>query len=169
MKKVKNKQKVYNSKNVEYGTEIKNLLKILGIIVLVLAVIYFVVGIFITKDIKLFNQNTDTEIETTIQYDEILAGETFNRNSSEYYVIFTDSTGNYYSLYKNIVDSNNNKKIYIVDTSNPLNAMYISEETNPNAQKASELKIKDNTMIKISNQQNVLYIENKDEIISHFN
>lgn len=164
----KNKRRVYNSKNVEYGIEIKKLLIILGIILLILATIYFIVGIFVTKDIKLFKQNTETTIETTIQYDEILAGETFSKNSNEYYVIFTDSTGNYYSVYKNIVSNNSDKKIYIVDINNPLNTLYISEETNPNAQKASDLKIKDNTMIKISNQKNILYVEDKNEIISYF-
>lgn len=171
MKKIKNTKKVYHSKNnIEYGADLKKLLIILGSILLVLLILYLIIAIFVTKDIKLFNNsNNNTTTETTIQYSEILAGETFNKKSNEYYVIFTDSTGNYYSVYKNIVDKNTDKKIYIVDVSDPLNKLYISEETNPNAQKSSELKVKDNTLIKIIDGQNKLYIENKDEILSYFN
>ena len=172
MKKKANKKKIYNAKNnIEYGVEIKKLAIILGIIILILGILYLIVSIFITKDFKLFSNNKteNTPVESTIQYSEILAGETFNRKESEYYVIFSDSTKNYYQIYKTMMDGQTDKKIYMVDIKNPLNTAFISDETNPNVQKASDLKVKDNTMIKISNGKNVSYIEDKNQILSYFN
>lgn len=155
-----------NKKGTTYIDELKKLGIISGIIVLIIGILYLIVGIFITKDIKWFDK--DDGITETIQYKEILAGETFNKNNEEYYVIFADSTGNYYTLYETIIDNNSDKKIYIVDTANPLNTLYISDETNSNVQQISDLKVKSDTLIKIQNKQNVLYIEGKNEIINHF-
>lgn len=154
-------------KETSYKDEIKKLGIIVGVIVLIIVIVYLIVGIFITKDIKLFNDNKDN-ITETIQYKKILAGETFKKNEDEYYVIFADSIGNHYTLYETIIDNNSDKKIYIVDTSNPLNTSYISEETNKDVQQIKDLKVKSDTLIKIQNQKNVLYVEGKTEIINQF-
>lgn len=173
MKKIKKKTKTYNSKNnsnITYSMELKKLFIILGVIILIIAILYFIVGIFVTKDIHLFgNKNNDSEITSTIQYTEILAGETFNINKDEYYVIFSDSTGNYYSTYQNIAQNNTDKSIYLVDINNPLNTLFVSEDSNSNVQDPSELKVKDNTLIKIQNKKNVEYVEDKNVILSYFN
>ncbi len=171
MKKIKNKRTLYNNKSGDttYSMELKKLFIILGIILLVIIVLYLIIGIFVTKDIKLFGNTENVEVNSTIQYEEILAGETFNMNKDEYYVIFSDSTGNYYSIYKNIISNQTDKSIYIVDLNNPLNRSYVSDESNKEVQKASDLKVKDNTLIKINNKQNVEYIEDKDAILSYFN
>ena len=128
-----------------------------------------IIGIFVTKDIKIFGNTDDEEVISTIQYQEILAGQTFNMNQDEYYVIFSDSTGNYYSIYKNIADSQTDKSIYLVDLSNPLNQSYVSDESNKDVQKASDLKVKDNTLIKINNKTNIKYIDDRNTILSYFN
>ena len=171
MTKTNNKGKKYTNKNksnMTYNEDIRKLLIIIGVILIVFVIIYFFIGIFITKEIDLFNNNESEQKASSIQYEEILAGETFNMNQDEYYVIFSGSKGNYYSIYKNIITNQVDKKIYIVDISNPLNNAYVSEESNSNVQKASDLKIKDNTLIKINQKQNVEYIEGKDQILSYF-
>jgi len=171
MKKTKNKkQNNKNNSNTLYSMELKKLFIILSVIILVIAILYFIIGIFVTKDINLFgNKANDSEVSSTIQYREILAGQTFSMNKDEYYVIFTDSEGDYYSIYNNIAEGNTDKSIYLVDISNPLNNLFISDESNSSVQKASELKVKDNTLIKIQNGKNVEYIEDRTKILSYFN
>lgn len=171
MAKTNNKEKKHTNKNksnMTYNEDIRKLLIIISVILIVFVIIYFFIGIFITKEIDLFNNNESEQETSSIQYEEILAGETFNMNQDEYYVIFSDSKGNYYSIYKNIITNQVDKKIYIVDISNPLNNAYVSEESNSNAQKASDLRIKDNTLIKINQKQNVEYVEGKNQILSYF-
>ena len=152
-----------NSKNY-YNDEAKKLGIIIGVILLIFIVAYLIIGIFVTKEIKWFQG--DNEKVTTIQYKEILAGETFNQNKENYYVIFTDSDDFNYPVYETL--ATNNKNVYLVDLSNALNSSYISEQTNPNVQKASDLKVQKDTMIKIENKTNTLYIESKDEILTRF-
>lgn len=164
-KSIDKKQKVNNknSKNY-YNDEAKKLGIIVGVILLIFIVSYLIIGIFITKEIKWF-QNDDEKV-TTIQYKEILAGETFNQNKDNYYVIFTDSDDFNYPVYETLATYN--KNVYLVDLSKALNSSYINEQTNPNVQKASDLKVKKDTMIKIENKTNTLYIESKDEILAQF-
>jgi len=165
-KNVEKQQKVHydNSKNY-YNAEAKKLGIIVGVIVLIFVVAYLIIGIFVTKEIKWF-QGNDNDQTTTIQYKKILAGETFNQNKDNYYVIFSDSDDFNYPVYESLASYNNN--IYIVDLANPLNASYKSEESNPDVQKASDLKVKKDSMIKIENKANILYIESKDEILAQF-
>lgn len=172
MKKIKKKKTMYtnkNNNNTTYSMELKKLFIILGVILLIIVALYLIIGIFVTKDIKLFKNKNSNEVTSTIQYRKILAGETFNMNKEEYYVIFASSKGNYYSLYSSIAEKNTDKSIYLVDLDDSLNKKYISEESNSAVQNASELKVKDNTLIKINNKKNVEYIEDRNTILSYFN
>lgn len=155
-------------KKTYFNEEFKRLSIIVGIILGIFVVAYLIIGIFVTKEIKWFQGNDNNEEVTAIQYTNILAGETFNQNSDEYYVIFSDSKGFNYATYETIITNNSDKKIYLVDLANELNKKYISEESNSNVQSAADLKVKDNTLIKISNKTNTLYLEGKDNIINQF-
>ena len=167
IKKSVNKKQIEKGKqNNYYNEEAKKLGIIVGIIVLIFVVSYLIIGIFVTKEIKWFQGNNGTKEETTIQYKKILAGETFNQNKDSYYVIFTDSDDFNYPVYETLASNNSN--IYIVDLANALNASYVSEENTPKAQSASDLKVKKDTMIKIENKANTLYIESKEQILAHF-
>lgn len=166
IKKNVNRKQIENKKaNNYYNEEAKKLGIIVGIIVLIFMASYLIIGIFVTKEIKWFQSN-DNKTETTIQYKKILAGETFNQNKDSYYVIFTDSDDFNYPVYETLATNNTN--IYIVDLANALNTSYVSEENTPNAQKASDLKVKKDTMIKIENKANTLYIESKEQILAQF-
>ena len=169
------KRKIKNKKNIHYGKqetyfneEFKKLAIIVGIVVLIFIVTYLIIGIFVTKEIKWFQKDTENETITTIQYKKILAGETFNQNQEEYYVIFSDSEKYNYPVYESLINNNIDKKIYIVDLANPLNKRYISDTGNSSVQNISDLKVKDDTLIKINNKTNVMYIEGKDGIIDSF-
>ena len=153
-----------NFKDNEFDDSLKKFVIILLVVLGVIAIVWFFMelknGTFSKSDTAEEQSNT-----TTIQYEEIMAGQTFNRKESEYYVIFADSDKDFYSVYQSYMSSSD-KKIYIVDIGNSINDKYVSDETNSNAQSSSELKVKDNTLIKISNGQNILYLEGYEAVIN---
>lgn len=156
----KNDNKNFNDDSTSYN--LKKFIIILIVIVGIIALIWFCMEL---KNGTFSKKDTEGESNPiTIQYDEIMAGQTFNRKDSEYYVIFADSDKDFYNVYKGYITSSN-KKIYIVDTGNSINDKYILEESNSGAQTSSELKVKDNTLIKISGGHNVLYLEGYENII----
>ena len=167
-KNISKKEFNVEKKETYFNEEFKRLGIIVGIILAIFIVVYLLIGIFVTKEIKWFQKDSDNEPVTNIQYTNILAGETFNQNNEEYYVIFSDSEGFNYATYQTMINNNSDKKIYLVDLANSLNKKYVSEESNSSVQSASDLKVKDNTLIKISNKSNVLYLEGKDNIINQF-
>ncbi len=158
-------KKYYTNKNKNFydddiSSQIKKFLIILGIIILSIALIW---GFIILKN-KLSENNVE-ETEVEIQYEEILAGQTFNRNNSEYYVIYATSDSPFYEIYKNYMMTSD-KKIYIVDLNNQLNNKYISDEVNTQAQAVNELKVKDNTLIKIVDGKNTECVEGYENILN---
>ncbi len=164
------KKKYYKNENKNFkdndiGTQAKSFIIILVVIVLILALIWFIMELKAGTFSKKNTDDSANESNETINYDQILAGETFNRKDNEYYVIFTDSSKDFYNVYQSYM-TNSDKKIYIVDLANTLNSKYISDESNSTAQSASELKVKDNTLIKISNKQNILYLEGYNNVIN---
>ncbi len=105
----------------------------------------------------------------TISYDNILAGMTFNRADSEYYVLLADFDSEDSIYLRSLENLYNDKKdgklpIYAVNLGNDMNKSVVSEEDNPSAQSPSELKISDATLIKISNGRNVKYVKGVDDI-----
>ena len=107
--------------------------------------------------------------ETTISYDYILIGTSFNRNESEYFVLYDDYSKNNYQYTNSVVSSKASIPVYKVDMSKGENASYISESGNSNAQNASELKINDITLIRFQNGRIIKYLEGSDQIEAYFN
>ena len=77
----KNKQKI----DAVYNPEMSSVIKIAIIVLVVLAVVYLFTAI-VTGKIK-FGGNSKEENETEIQYEEILVGESFHQNATEYLVV----------------------------------------------------------------------------------
>ncbi|MFA5409507.1 MAG: hypothetical protein WC343_12105 [Bacilli bacterium] len=141
------------------------------IVVVITFIIFYVITILVTGGFDFSSDeegNTDEKTAETIQYDEILAGETFNMNDSEYYVIFYDfeeTTADYYSLLiSNYESTYTEAVIYKVDLSKGINDTYTGDVSNPNVSSIGELIVKGPTLIKISNGNNILYREGKEAI-----
>lgn len=142
----------------------------------IIITIVVVLGVFLlfflfTKKIteKKLKTVEKEKTEASIQYNEILGDNTFTMFPHEYYVLFYDFEGaeavylNYlYSSYA----SQDNQYIYKVDLGNKLNEKFVSEETNSKASKASELKVKETTLIKIRDGKNVSYTEGSAQVIA---
>lgn len=160
-----------NKKNNKEITEENYINRFIGTIfgLIIISIIgYFLVGVFLTKSIDLKKEDKKEEkTEVTIDNDVILLGNIFSLKDSSYYVLVYDKE-NKDSLLKNWVSdfqSNNEEKMYIVDSENKLNAKYIVEkDSNKNPTSLEDLKVKSPTLMKIEDKKVTLYIEGTEEV-----
>lgn len=161
------KNKIVNAKR-EMPSEVKR-----GIIIVVVAVLVVLFMYFLTTRILASSDDGSSEDkvrENAIQYDEILAGESFDK-SGEYYVIYYDSTDQYSSIGSLISSyqlNNTDTKLYSVDLSNGMNSKYVTDG-NVVTKDASSLRVKNNTLIKFNNGKVEDVITDIDEITSILN
>ena len=160
------KNKIIDTKR-EMPSEVKRGIIIVVVAVLVVLFMYFLTTRILAKD---DSSNEDKVRENAIQYDEILAGESFNK-TGEYYVIYYDSTDQYSSI-SSLISSyqlnNKDVKLYSVDLSDVMNKKYITDG-NIVTKDASSLKVKENTLIKFNNGKVDEVITDMNEITSILN
>jgi hypothetical protein len=166
-------KKKTNNRKVVVSTPDESMPKLIkiGTVVVVIFVAFYILTLSLTQkqNSNDTTNNNDTSTPATIQYDEILAGETFNMPNSEYYVLLYDFSDETIStLYGGIISSfktnHKDSRLYIVDLSKGFSSAYIADASNSSVQRIEDLKIKGPTVIKISNGQNVAYVEGKDAI-----
>ncbi len=109
--------------------------------------------------------------EATIDTDYIAIGSVFNRKDKEYYVVFDNYKDSYVknAYIDTLISEKIKTKVYKVDMGQNENKKFISEEENPKAKTASELKIKGITIIKIKNGKLDKYISGNDAIEEYLN
>lgn len=148
----KNKVKKVNSYTSD-SDEMARMFKMLGIVVLVLGAFYLLFAIA-SGEIS-FGGKKKKEVE--IQNVEIIAGETFKRAESSYYVLMYDFDNkksadiytDLYSLYKNYY---NTTKLYIVDLGLKFSSSYVVDDPSlVNVSSIETLKVVDGTLIKVEN------------------
>ena len=150
--------------------EIVRFIRTLGIVILVLVAAYFFTRIFVTRD--LFNRPADREENIfipNINYDVTALGAMFTRPYREYYVLI-HSREHRHADYLSIVTESfmmqeDSTKLYFADLDSPFNQSFHSEESNPNATSALDLKVGDLTLIKIRNGRIVKFLEDLEEIV----
>ncbi len=142
------------------------------IIIIVVAVV-LLVGMYFLTTLILESDNSDEEkvTENDIQYDEILAGESFNQTEEEYYVIYYDSTDEY-STISSLISSyqlnNADTKLYSVDLSNGMNKKYVTDGDIV-TEDASSLRVKADTLLRFNNGEVSEVITDTSEITSFLN
>ncbi len=163
----KNKLKKYD-KVKSYSSdsdEMMRMLKVLGVVVLCLAAFYLVFAIS-TGEISFGKK--DTKVNDEIQNIEILAGTTFSRIDSEYYVLMYDFSKGDSSIYSNIYDISGNvssTKMYLVDLGKKFNSSYITDDKSKvNISDINNLKVVNGTMIKVQDGKGVSYSIGIDDI-----
>ncbi len=164
-RKQRRQDKYKYKKKITTGESKSNPIFIMGGMLLVFVSFYLITDYLNPKPLV---KNLESEIKPVyIQYQEILAGSTFNINKSQYYVLFYNSDKFYKAEIEKIISSyrkENKVSLYIVNLNNGLNKNYIFEESNSSAQSAAELKVKDLTLIKIENNKNTSYLEGIENI-----
>ena len=133
--------------------QVINLLKIIIAILLTVLVVCFIA--------KFANGDFKKDEEESVDYTNIVAGQTFTRSEDEYYVLFYDDEAILDKI-GSVTDT-----IYKVDLNSSLNKNIVSEEGNPKAEDAESLKINGTTIIKIEGGKNVSYIEGYDAVVDY--
>lgn len=161
----KNKQEIINKKENNIKTLI---ITSSGVIAFIL--LFYLANLGLTK-LGAFEEGYTKPVaeEKEISYEEILAGNVFNRPYNTYYCLFDtygDLTNNVYIEY--LLSSKEYKnKIYKVDLSSPMNKTIVSEEINKKATKPSELKINNITLIKIEKGKISTYLVGDTKITTY--
>lgn len=144
------KKNVKNIKKNEYSndTEVSKLIKLVIVVSLIVLIFY---GLTV-----LLNQEKEPEEQeqsATIQYDEILIGNSLKQPNEEYYVMIYDDEDYDVSVYSAYLELYSNKedaiRVYTSQLNNPLNQKFKSDEANLNVDEISDLKIKGSTLLKI--------------------
>ena len=159
MKKKANLTKV----NKTVNSEAKKTIIIIVVVLLLLAFMYFLTTVILEKN---SGYQKDEPGEAVIQYDEILAGESFSQPEEEYYVIYYDSeeeTDNLASLITSYQAKTDVTKLYSVDLTNGMNKKYITEDEIVTSS-PSALRVKNPTLIRFKGHEVVETIDNREEI-----
>ena len=153
----------YNIDSID-GNSYKNII-VTVIVVLVIAVLFYLLTIYI------INKPDKVRVtEGSISYEQISAGSTFSMSDKNYLVIFynRDNSGDITTAVSNYKSKDKALPIYYVDYNDAINASVTSKDSsNPKATKASELKVKDPTLIEISNGSISQYIEGEEKVIDY--
>lgn len=171
MKNNRQKRKMYRSTNTEldYMKGIK-----IAIGVILVLVLTWLATALLTGEIK-FSEEEEKKEEVSIQYEEILAGQIFNRPVDEYYVLLCDFTDTFAGYYLSLIDAYNTKKdslpFYIVDLAKKANEQYVLQEGEGLVEKPTSLakfKATNPTIVKIKNNKVVKRISDKENVLDFF-
>lgn len=161
-KQAKKEGKSLTENKIENTNQIKKFITIISILIITFLIIYILSAIFITKELKPFDNKKTNDVSSNID-NSILASSIFKQTEDQYYVYFY----NFNEKDQTITDLINNKllenKVYKVDTSSSMNANYVSDIGNKEAKNLEQLKVTANTLVKIVDDEIVEYYE-KDEI-----
>ncbi len=130
-------------------------------------VLFYLLTIYITN--KNSTKNNTNKKDENVSVGETIIGRSFSM-SGEYLVLYYDSSNKDIadlckSLFTSYRNTNGEKSIYYVDMNSGFNkAFATTEESNKMPGSASELLINGPTLIKISNNTAVEYIEGMDAI-----
>lgn len=151
----KNKVKVNEiSSSTDEGTK---LIKIVLIIAVIFAVVYFATG-YVSKYMNQRNNNKkEPSAAAVIQYDEILIGEILNQKQEEYYVLLIQEDDSYYDLYQSLLTTYKNKDghltVYTSSLSSSFNQKYIGKEENLKPEEISDFKTKGKALLKVKDKK----------------
>lgn len=149
----------------EFDADYKKIILVVGIIVIVFCLFYFLTVYITGKDSK----KTNTSTASNISYTEIMAGRSFNMPEEEYLVLYYDRSNSdllssFSSNVSNYRSSDDHYTLYTVDMSNAVNKSYSADVSNWSPASASELAISGPTLIHFRNGSVVEYYEGEEDI-----
>ncbi len=173
MAKNKNKQNIKKIENMGgFDADIKGkIIVVVGVLLFLLA--FYLLTLFILNKDKDFDKNDTDKAEVSISYDDIMIGRSLSMGDGEYLVIFYDkSNEDISSTFSSLVSSYNAKeehlKIYTVDMSKAFNSNNITDgESNKSPERASDFAINGPTLVKVSENKVVEYIEGEGDISTY--
>lgn len=161
-KQAKREGKSLKNEEIKEEYNVKKIVITCVIVLVSIGLVYLISALFITKELDWFSKEEVKENTSSVE-NSILASAIFKQKEDEYYVYFYDFNKDN-NMYKNIVSSKlSSKKVYNVDTSSGLNSNYVSDVSNKKATGLDDLKVINDTVIKVVGDTIVEYYE-KDEI-----
>lgn len=154
------------SSSFSYG--VSKVFKIFFGVILVFVLFYFLT-IYILNKGDDFTISESIPAEADIQYQEILAGNSFSVRNNHYYVLYYDmSSDELKSTYTNIISTYEEQEdhypIYTVNMHSVFNKKYVSNTSNKKVDEVDELMISGPTLIEFENGKVKKYIEGQDSI-----
>ena len=145
------------------------ILKVVTVFLAVLAVLscFYLLTVFVTGN---GSKKAEEKVEAQIQYDEILAGSSFNMRNDKYLVVYYDFTDTELAELTSTLNTysyNGKYRFYTVDMSNGFNKQYASEKSNKKPTSAEELLINGPTLIKFEDGKVTRYLEGVDPITNY--
>ncbi len=134
-------------------------------IVIILFLSYFILAVFVTKEVDFKKKdNSSSSNETSSVSNQILASNIFKQKEETYYVYFYDFNDEDSKISSSI--NNVSETVYRVNTASGFNSNYVTEDaSNVNAKGLEDLKVKNPTLIKVTNDTIVSYYEGVDSIV----
>ena len=161
-------KKVENDEELKFEVKGSTFLKVASSIILILIASYYIMAVFITKEIDISDVNnkaSEKKDEENSISNQILAANIFNQSEDTYYVYCYDFEDEDDGV-KNAI-SGSQQTVYRVNTSDGLNSKYVTtEESNPNATGLDNLKIKNPTLLVISGDKITGYHEGRTKIMT---
>lgn len=148
-------------KNVDKPLSLKTFITILVVLLLFFVILYILTGLFITKELKWFNNNSNDDSEITEIENKILATDSLRQVEEEYYVYFYDATNEDSDVYSAI--NSLSEKVYRVDLSSDFNSNFVGEPSGI-VNNINDLRVANPTVIKVSSEQIVAFYSGVDEI-----
>jgi len=143
--------------------EIKNMLIILGSVILLVLVFFFITSYVVEK-----KQKTPLILQPAIQYDEILVNSILNRSPEKYYVLVAknmDNT-NLYNAYLQIAKTKENAlKVYTVNLENAFNISFLKETPNLSVTNINEIAFSEDTLILVEKGKIINSFEGREDIL----
>ncbi len=175
MKKKNNKKNKIKFEGSAFGSpEVKKVVITTSVVLIVFACFYFLTVAILNKDTDASSTDTDSSSDTSeveIQHEEILLGSSFSIKDSQYLVVYYDTNDDDLSSLTSAISTyrsgSKELSLYTVNMGDGLNKGFISDASNKEATKASELSISGPSLIKFSNNKIDTYIEGMDEIIDY--
>jgi len=170
----KNKQKTNKSQQSKYNkkVEVADTPRLSNVVICVIVIaVVLLLTYFLTVYITDKNRRNSVAVgDAHIQYEVILAGESFNQKRDDYIVFYYNQDD--ISLYSEVLSKYNEKSnkisLYKCYTNEALNKKFISQDIeNKEPEKAEDLRVSANTLIRFKDNKIASYITGKDEIISY--
>lgn len=169
-----NKKNRYNNidiVNTSFKEESWKVIKTLVIVLIFLGCFYLFTTYIVNKNSNSSTNDTNkSSSDAVIQYQEIIAGTSFDIDKDEYLVLYYDKSidnlkSDITSLISDYEAIDSNVSIYTVDMSSAFNKKFAADEdSNKNPNGVDDLRIVGPTLIKFSNGKVDNYIEGYDSI-----
>ena len=132
--------------------EVKNGIVLSISVILIIVIVYFATGIFMTGEYGKKVRNTTTTSNASNSYNNlIMASNIFNKAEDSYMVILFSKSSASNELYDSVTKYSGDTKLYVVNLDDPVNKYIKSNKNNLSVSDVEELKVKDNALLVINN------------------